>query len=102
MKIKEKNYDELLDKLAQYSRIQYLHGKFIFYNEVNDSCDLALSHESDYILTALFEWLDENIECDDDMMIGHNVIYPTEIIIGLLKTYAVKTPCVDITLEGLE
>lgn len=24
----------------------------------------------------LFEWLDENIECDDDMMIGHNVIYP--------------------------
>lgn len=96
MKIKEKNYDELLDKLAQYSRIQYLHGKFIFYNEVNDSCDLALSHESDYILTALFEWL------DDDMMICHNVIYPTEIIIGLLKTYAVKTPCVDITLEGLE
>lgn len=91
MKIKEKNYDELLDKLAQYSRIQYLHGKFIFYNEVNDSCDLAL-----------FEWLDENIECNDDMMIGHNVIYPTEIIIGLLKTYAVKTPCVDITLEGLE
>ena len=44
----------------------------------------------------------ERSTMNGDMMIGHNVIYPTEIIIGLLKTYAVKTPCVDITLEGLE
>lgn len=44
----------------------------------------------------------ERSTMNDDIMIGHNVIYPTEIIIGLLKTYAVKTPCVDITLEGLE